>query len=242
MRISSCRKLFKAPHVCLCNLSVLFLFFFLKKKAVLHPSQAGEYTEAINHRQFSTDGPQETTLAAQQESIFNDEPGKSASPTEGWEASWSHSAPCTSSTGQQGTASLQRARVSPWGLHCTPAAASNLTSKSLGWSSIGKHSQASHLWQHIDIWVSTRYWNSEMIKKKNQTSIHHSTMWGRYPLIAIRKKILEKTVAAPKFPLYLIGAAASPGRKPVPKWYLSHFTECRLVMIPDTRESSGSLH
>lgn len=84
MRISSSRKLFKAPHVCLCNLS---FFFFLKKKAVLHPSQAGEYTEAINCRQFSTDGPQETTLAAQQESIFNDEPGKSASPTEGWEAS-----------------------------------------------------------------------------------------------------------------------------------------------------------
>lgn len=32
--------------------------FFLK----LYPRQAGEYTDAINCRQFGTDGPQETEL------------------------------------------------------------------------------------------------------------------------------------------------------------------------------------
>lgn len=40
----------KEHHVCLCNL----IF-----KTVLHPSQVGEYTEAIICRQFGTDGPQE---------------------------------------------------------------------------------------------------------------------------------------------------------------------------------------
>lgn len=42
---------------------------------VLHPSQVGEYTDAINCRQFGTDGPQETELAEQQGFVFNDEPG-----------------------------------------------------------------------------------------------------------------------------------------------------------------------
>lgn len=53
MRTTLSRKLFKMPHVCLCNLR-----FFLK----LYPSQAGEYADAMNRRQFGTDGPQETEL------------------------------------------------------------------------------------------------------------------------------------------------------------------------------------
>lgn len=71
-------------------------------------------------------------------------------------------------------------------------------------------------------------------KARFQTPLHHEDVIPPNCHYT-EKEILEIRVTAQKLPLCLIGAVASPGRKPVPKWYLSHFTPCGLV-IPNTRK------
>lgn len=66
MRTTLSRKLFKTPHVCLCNLRFFFLSYIQAKQVnILMQLTAGSLAQMVPKKQNSE----------QQGSIFNDEPG-----------------------------------------------------------------------------------------------------------------------------------------------------------------------